>query len=65
VESEYKKKISETHDVVFLKRMFFGTPTKPVHKKESTDNEDLDSVQQDERGGYYNCGFLSQLMMMQ
>jgi hypothetical protein len=35
------KKISETHDIVFLKRMFFRTPTMPVHKKPSTDNEDL------------------------
>jgi hypothetical protein len=32
------KKISETRNVVFLKRMFFGTPTKPVCKKQSTDN---------------------------
>jgi hypothetical protein len=34
-------KISKTHDVVFLKSMFFGTPTKPARKKPSTDNEDI------------------------
>ncbi len=44
------KKISETRDVVFLKRMFFRTPTKPVHNKHSTDDGDLDSVQQDKGG---------------
>jgi hypothetical protein len=38
------KKISKTCDILFLKRMFFGTPTKPVCKKQSTDNEDLNSV---------------------
>jgi hypothetical protein len=27
------KKVSETHDMVFLNRMFFRTPTMPVHKK--------------------------------
>jgi hypothetical protein len=52
------KKIYETRDVVFLKKMFFGTPTKPVRKKQSTDNEDLNIVQQDKRGGVlYNCRF--------
>jgi hypothetical protein len=45
------KKISKTRDVVFLKTMFFGTPTKPVRKKQGTDDEDLDSFQQDKRGG--------------
>jgi hypothetical protein len=45
------KKIFKTHDVVFLKRMFFEAPMKPVRKKQSTDNGDLDSVQQDKRGG--------------
>ncbi len=44
---------------MFLKRMFFGTPTKPVHKKQSTDNEDLDSVQQDERGGTITADFIT------
>jgi hypothetical protein len=44
-------KVSETRDMVFLNRMFFRTPTLPVHKKQGTDDEDLDSVQQDERGG--------------
>ncbi len=38
------KKVSKTCDVVFLNRMFFRTPTKPVHKTQSTDNGDLDSV---------------------
>jgi hypothetical protein len=28
------KKISETRDVVFLKRMFFGTLTKPVRNRQ-------------------------------
>jgi hypothetical protein len=51
------KKVSETCDIVFLNRMFFRTPTKPVHKTQSTDNEDLNSVQQDKRGGTYDCGF--------
>jgi hypothetical protein len=51
------KKISETCDVVFIKRMFFGTPTKPVRKKQSTDDGDLDSVQQDERGGTLTVDF--------
>ncbi len=49
------KKVSETRDMVFLNRMFFRTPRMPVHKKQGTDDEDLNSVQQDERGGYYNC----------
>jgi hypothetical protein len=51
------KKVSETCDIVFLNRMFFRTHTKPVHKTQSADNEDLDSVQQDKRGGYYNYRF--------
>jgi hypothetical protein len=38
------KEVSETCDMVFLNRMFFRTPTMPVHKKQSTDDEDLDSV---------------------
>jgi hypothetical protein len=38
------KKVSKTHDMVFLNRMFFRTPMKPVHKTQSADNEDLDSV---------------------
>ncbi len=45
------KKVSKTCDVVFLNRMFFRTSPKPVHKTQSTDNEDLDSVQQDKRRG--------------
>ncbi len=49
------KKISKTHDIVFLKRMFFRTPSKPVRKKQSTDDEVLNSVQR--KGGYYNCRF--------
>ncbi len=54
-----KKKVSETHDIVFLKRMFFRTPTKPVRQKQSTDDEDLDSVQQDERGGTITADFVT------
>jgi hypothetical protein len=38
------KKISKIRDIVFLKRMFFGTPTKLVHTKQSTDDGDLNSV---------------------
>jgi hypothetical protein len=53
------KKISKTRDIVFLKKMFFGTPTKPVRKKQSTDNEDLNSVHQDERGGMITVNFVS------
>jgi hypothetical protein len=51
------KKVSKTCDVVFLNRMFFRTPTMPVHMKQSTDDEDLDSVQQDERGGTMTADF--------
>jgi hypothetical protein len=50
-------KISKTRGIVFLNRMFFGTPTKPVHKKQSAGNEDLDSVQQDKRGGAIAADF--------
>jgi hypothetical protein len=39
------KKVSKTHDMVFLKRMVFRTPTISVYKKQGTDDEDLDSVQ--------------------
>ncbi len=53
------KKISETRDVVFLKRVFFGTPTKPVPNKQSTDNGDLNSVQQDKRGGTISADFVT------
>jgi hypothetical protein len=53
------KKVYKTHDLVFLNRMFFRTPTKPVHKTQSTDNEDLDSVQQDERGGTITADFVT------
>ncbi len=49
------KKVSKTYDMVFLNRMFFRTPTMSVHKKQGTDDKDLNSVQQDKRGGYYNC----------
>ncbi len=44
-------KVSKTHDVVFLNNMFFRKLMMPVHKKQGTDDEDLNSVQQDERGG--------------
>jgi hypothetical protein len=53
------KKISETPNVVILKRMFFGTPMKPVHNKQSTDDGDLNSVQQDERGGTITADFVT------
>jgi hypothetical protein len=53
------KKITETCDVVFLKRMFFETPTKPVRKKQGTDNEDLDSFQQNKRGGTIYVNFIT------
>jgi hypothetical protein len=52
------KKISETRDVVFLKRMFFRTPMKAVPNKQSTDNGDHDSVQQDKRGGTVSADFV-------
>jgi hypothetical protein len=51
------KKISKTRDVAFLDRMFFETPKIQVKKTHVINNSDLDSVQQDKRGGYYNCGF--------
>ncbi len=53
------KKISETLNVVCLKRMFFETPMKQVHKKQSTDDEDLDSDQQDKRGGTITADFVT------
>jgi hypothetical protein len=53
------KKVSKTHDMVFLNRMFFRTPTMPVHKKLGTDDEDLDSVQQDKRGGTITADFVT------
>ncbi len=53
------KKISKTRDVVFLKRIFFRTPMNPVCNKQSTDNGDLDSVQQDERGGTITADFVT------
>jgi hypothetical protein len=53
------KQIFETRDKVFLKRMSFGTPTKPVGKKQGTDNEDLDSFQQDKRGGTITVDFVT------
>jgi hypothetical protein len=53
------KKVSKTRDVVFLNRMFFRTSTMPVDKKQRTDSEDLDSVQQDERGGSITADFVT------
>jgi hypothetical protein len=53
------KKASMTCDIVLLNRMFFRKPTKPVHKTQSTDNEDLDSVQQDKRGGTITADFVT------
>ncbi len=51
------KKVSKIHDMVFVNRMFFRTPTMPVHKKQGTDDENLNSVQQDERGGTITADF--------
>ncbi len=31
----------------------------PVHKKQGTDDEDLNSVQQDKRGGTINADFVT------
>jgi hypothetical protein len=53
------KKVSKTHDVVFLNRMFFRTPMMPVHKKQGTDDDNLDSVQQDKRGGTITADFVT------
>jgi hypothetical protein len=53
------KEVSETPDVVFLNRIFFRTPTMSVHKKRGTDDEDLDSVQQDEREGTITEDFVT------
>ncbi len=53
------KKVSKTHEVVFLNRMFFRTPTMPVHKKQSTDDDNLDSVQQDKKGGTITTDFVT------
>jgi hypothetical protein len=53
------KKVSETCYIVFLNRMFFRTPTKPVHKPQSADNEDLNSAQQDKRGGTITADFVT------
>ncbi len=58
------KKVSETRDVVFLNRIFFRTPTMLVHKKQGTDDKDLNSVQQDKRG-VLELLILSQVMMTQ
>jgi hypothetical protein len=38
------KKVSKTHDAVSLNRMFFRTPMMPVHEKQGTGDDDLDSV---------------------
>jgi hypothetical protein len=53
------KKVSKTDDIVFLNRMFFRTPMKPLHNTQSADNEDLDSVQQDKRGGSITVDFVT------
>jgi hypothetical protein len=53
------KKVSETHGIVFLNRMFLRAPMKPVHKTQSTDNEDLNSVQQDKRGDTITADFVT------
>ncbi len=53
------KKVSKTHYVVFFNWMFFRMPTMPVHKKQSTDAEDLNSFQQDKKGGTINAEFVT------
>jgi hypothetical protein len=53
------KKVPKTRDVVFLNRMFFRTPMMPVHNKQGTDVEDLDSVQQDKRGSTITADFVT------
>jgi hypothetical protein len=53
------KKVSETHVMVYLNRMFFRTPTIPVHKEQGTDDEDLNNVQQDKRGGTISVDFVT------
>jgi hypothetical protein len=53
------KKVFKTRDVVFLNRMLFRTPTMTVQKKQSADDEDLKSVQQDKRGGTITAGFVT------
>jgi hypothetical protein len=39
--------------------MFFGTPTNPVHNKQGTDGGDLNSIQQDKRGGTTTADFVT------
>jgi hypothetical protein len=55
------KMVFETHDVVFFNRMFLQVQvhenTKKLQKKQDPDDTELESVQQDERGGYYDYGF--------
>jgi hypothetical protein len=53
------KKVSKTHDVVFLNRMFFKTPKKQVIEKQVPNNADLESVQQDKRGGTMTADFIT------
>jgi hypothetical protein len=53
------EKVSKTRDMVFVNRMFFRTPTMPVHKKQGTDDENLNSVQQDKRGGTITADFVT------
>jgi hypothetical protein len=53
------KTVFETLDVVFLNRMFFRTPTMTVCKKQGNYDEDLDSVQQEDRGGTITADFFT------
>jgi hypothetical protein len=53
------KKVSKTRDMLFLNRMFLSTPLMTVHKKQGTDDDDLDSVQQDKRGGTKSADFVT------
>ncbi len=53
------KTVSETHDVVYLNRMFLKAPknTKKLHKKRDPDDTELESVQQDKRGDTVTIDF--------
>jgi hypothetical protein len=47
------KKVSETHDVVFLNRMYLQAlkNTKKLHRKQNPEDTESETVRQDENGG--------------
>ncbi len=45
--------------MVFFSRIFFRTPTRPEHEKQVPNNDNLDSVQQDKRGGTITADFVT------